>query len=201
MTSYDYETMQLIPIWDLRLVNKRTGWQKSLAEMWEQNSLDFYLFDKNNLILRKQIIEVENNYVGETPIVANSILTFWQDFITHIYRVQMRINFVKAGRHKNKIPELEISAFLDAFEPHLELTVKSVSSHCALHFLWLDAYLNAEGDSIGSREKIVWEVYSSYLDAAKNFTRAQEIPVDEYFMIYRIEEQLGAKLTVILTKD
>lgn len=213
MTSYDYEKMQLIPIWDLRLVNKQTGWQESLTEMYKQNLLDFYLFKKDSSELRKQIFEVDsselrkqiididNNYVGEGPFLSKCILVFWQKFILHIYRVQMRINFVRAGKNKNNIPELEILEFVDAFEERLTFSIESAFIHCEIHFLWLDSYLNVEGDSISSREKIVWEVYSSYLDAAKDFTRAQEIPVDKYFVIYRIEEQLRAKLTVVLTKN
>lgn len=201
MTSYDYEKMQLIPIWDLRLVNKRTGWQKSLTEMYQQNLLDFYLFKKDYLELRRQFIEPDKTSIGETPTVSKSILIYWQKFIIHIYRVQMRINFVKAGKHKNNIPESEILEFVDAFENRLMFSIKSVFTYCEIHFLWMDSFLNTEGDSIVSREKIIWEAYSTYLDVAKDVTRAQEIPVDKYFMIFRIEEQLRAKLTVVLTKD
>lgn len=201
MTSYDYEKMQLIPIWDLRLVNKRTGWQKSLTEMYQQNLLDFYLFKKDYLELRRQFIEPDKTSIGETPTVSKSILIYWQKFIIHIYRVQMRINFVKAGKHKNNIPESEILEFVDAFENRLMFSIESVFTYCEIHFLWMDSFLNTEGDSIVSREKIIWEAYSTYLDVAKDVTRAQEIPVDKYFMIFRIEEQLRAKLTVVLTKD
>lgn len=201
MTSYDYEKMQLIPIWDLRLVNKRTGWQKSLTEMYQQNLLDFYLFKKDYLELRRQFIEPDKTSIGETPTVSKSILIYWQKFIIHIYRVQMRINFVKAGKHKNNIPESEILEFVDAFENRLMFSIESVFTYCEIHFLWMDSFLNTEGDSIVSREKIIWEAYSTYLDVAKDVTRAQEIPVDKYFMIFRIEEQLRAKLTVVLTKS
>ena len=201
MTSYDYEKMQLIPIWDLRLVNKRTGWQKSLTEMYQQNLLDFYLFKKDYLELRRQFIEPDKTSIGETPTVSKSILIYWQKFIIHIYRVQMRINFVKAGKHKNNIPESEILEFVDAFENRLMFSIESVFTYCEIHFLWMDSFLNTEGDSIVSREKIIWEAYSTYLDVAKDVTRAQESPVDKYFMIFRIEEQLRAKLTVVLTKD
>ena len=201
MTSYDYEKMQLIPIWDLRLVNKRTGWQKSLTEMYQQNLLDFYLFKKDYLELRRQFIEPDKTSIGETPTVSKSILIYWQKFIIHIYRVQMRINFVKAGKHKNNIPESEILEFVDAFENRLMFSIECVFTYCEIHFLWMDSFLNTEGDSIVSREKIIWEAYSTYLDVAKDVTRAQEIPVDKYFMIFRIEEQLRAKLTVVLTKD
>ena len=80
-------------------------------------------------------------------------------------------------------------------------SIESVFTYCEIHFLWMDSFLNTEGDSIVSREKIIWEAYSTYLDVAKDVTRAQEIPVDKYFMIFRIEEQLRAKLTVVLTKS
>ena len=89
---HDYESKKLLAFDDLRMLNKRTNWSKSLEEMYEQNLLDFYLFEEKIEKINAGMFRKDKGKVAEIQEVSQSIREFWASSFGLLYRVIWRIN-------------------------------------------------------------------------------------------------------------
>ena len=201
MADFNYDNRELIPIGQLRLLNKKFGWQKSLTEVYEQNLVDFHQFEIKYIALRKKIIDKEKNFVGGIEEVSESIQIYWVIFINFIYRVTLRINLVKMSTTRRNVPKSEVKDFVEIFQPRLESAVEIMLEYCKVHFMWYDTYLNDEDTSLLQREGNIWKVYSRFIDAAVADARTREIPVDSYFKQYEIGVKVRESLRMYLREE
>ena len=190
MTDSLFEGKKLIPIGELRLLNKRFGWEKSLAEMYEQNYLDYYLFDKECEGLARVVWDEVNNKAGETAECINSIEQYWLKFIFLFYRTTTRRNLIKMSEDKRGIPKSKVQEFIEDDDSRRDLIIESLLNVSAIHFYWLNQYLQPAGRSKSEMEKVIWNTYEDFLNAAKEITKLNSIPSQSYFDAYEIETAL-----------
>jgi hypothetical protein len=190
MTDSLFEGKKLISIGELRLLNKRFGWEKSLAEMYEQNYLDYYLFDKECEGLARVFWDEVNDKAGGTAECINSIEQYWLKLILLFYRTTTRVNLIKMSEDKRGIPESKVQEFIEDFNSRRDLLLESLLSMSAIHFYWLNQYLQPAGRSKSEMEKVIWNTYEDFLNAAKEITKLNSIPSQSYFDAYEIETAL-----------
>jgi len=200
-TEAFYENKKLLPLGDLRFLNKRFSWQKSLAEMYEQNLLDLHLFQKDCKKLAKMVVDIELDKVGETGEVIDSIQTFWNKLILLLYRVNTRNNIVKISEDKRGVPSSDVQEFVETFELRLKFIIDNLYNNCSTHFYWLNEYLTSKEHSKKEMEILIWHTYSGFLDSAKEIANLNAIPAEDYFQFYEIEIKLKQMLTSILNED
>jgi len=190
MTDSLFEGKKLISIGELRLLNKRFGWEKSLAEMYEQNYLDYYLFDKECEGLARVFWDEVNDKAGGTAECINSIEQYWLKLILLFYRTTTRVNLIKMSEDKRGIPKSKVQEFIEDFNSRRDLLLESLLSMSAIHFYWLNQYLQPAGRSKSEMEKVIWNTYEDFLNAAKEITKLNSIPSQSYFDAYEIETAL-----------
>jgi len=204
MSDSYYEDKKLLPLGDLRILNSKFGWKKSMTEMYQQNLLDLHLFENAYMVLRKIIIDSEAQKVGEFKEVSESVEKYWMEFFSLLYRVHFRNNLVRIGERKRGIPNSEVKKFIEAFETRIEMEVEKLPVYCSIHFLWfysdisLSSSYFTEDNSLEKREFMIWSFYSEYIERAKQAARSLDIPVDKYFDKYEIELKLKASLLSVL---
>ena len=198
MSDSYYEDKELLPLDDLRILNSKFGWKKSMTEMYQQNLLDFYLFKDAYMVLRKIVIDSEAQKVGEFKEVSESVEKYWMEFFSLLYRVHFRNNLVRIGERKRGIPNSEVKEFIEAFETRIGMEVEKLPVYCSIHFLWFDSDIFTEDNSLEKREFMIWYVYSECIERAKQAARSLDIPVDKYFDKYEIELKLKASLLSVL---
>lgn len=198
MTDSYYEDKELLPLGDLRILNSRFGWKKSMTEMYQQNLLDFHLFEDAYMVLRKMIIDSETKKVGEFKEVSESVENYWMEFFSLLYRVNFRNNLVRIGERKRGIPNSEVKEFIEAFETRIGMEVEKFPVYCSIHFLWFDSHIFTKDNTLAKREFMIWNVYSECIERAKQAARSLDIPVDKYFDKYEIELKLKASLLSVL---
>ena len=194
-----FEGKKLIPIGELRLLNKRFGWEKSLAEMYEQNYLDYFLFDKECEVLARVFWDEENDKAGGTAECINSIEQYWLKLILLFYRTTTRNNLIKMSEDKRGIPESKVQEFIEDFNQRRDLLIESLLNMSAIHFYWLNQYLQPAGRSKSEMEKVIWNTYVDFLNVAKEITNLNSIPSQSYFDAYEIESGLRAFLPIALS--
>lgn len=190
MTDSLFEGKKLIPIGELRLINKRFGWEKSLAEMYEQNYLDYYLFDKECEIFTEVFAFDANNNPPQTAQCIEAIEQYWLKLILLFYRTTTRNNLVKMSEHKRGIPKSKVHEFIKDFDKRREYLLVNLFEMSAIHFYWLNHYLRPAGRSKSQMEVIIWSAYEDFLNAAKEITNQTSIPSQSYFDEYDIESRL-----------
>jgi hypothetical protein len=190
MTDSLFEGKKLIPIGELRLLNKRFGWEKSFNEMYEQNYLDYYLFDKECEVLARVFWDEANDKPGGTAECIESIEQYWLKLILLFYRTTTRGNLIKMSEYKRGIPESKVQEFIEDFNSRRDLVLDSLLNMSAIHFYWLNHYLRPAGRSKSEMEKVIWNTYVDFLNAAKEITKLSSIPSESYFEAYEIEARL-----------
>ena len=198
MSDSYYEDKKLLPLGDLRILNSKFGWKKSMTEMYQQNLLDFHLFKNAYMVLRKIIIDSEAQKVGEFKEVSESVEKYWMEFFSLLYRVHFRNNLVRIGERKRGIPNSEVKEFIEAFETRIGMEVEKLPVYCSIHFLWFDSDFFTKDNSLEKREFMIWSFYSECIERAKQAARSLDIPVDRYFEKYEIELKLKVSLLSVL---
>jgi len=198
MSDSYYEDKELLPLDDLRILNSKFGWKKSLVEIYQQNLLDFRLFENAYIVLRKIVIDSEAQKVGEFKEVSESVEKYWMEFFSLLYRVHFRNNLVRIGERKRSIPNSEVKEFIEAFEIRIGMEVEKLAVYCSIHFLWFATDISTEDHTLEEREAMIWSVYSGCIERAKQAARSLDISVDRYFEKYEIELKLKASLLSVL---
>jgi hypothetical protein len=195
---HDYKSKKLLAFDDLRILNKRTNWSKSLEEMYEQNLLDFYLFEEKIKKTNASMFRKDKGELAKIEEIGKSICEFWASTFGLLYRVIWRINLVKLGQENRRIPNSAVDDFEDLFKNRIESTFELIYVYCEVHFTWLDLYLCDEEDSVKNRTKLVWFAYSAYFDSLIEASTDSNIPIVQYIKNYRIEEKLKERLEFTL---
>ena len=185
MKAIKYENMKLVSIYQLKILDNKPNYDKALAELYEQNSLDFYLLLEKLPQCKAEIVDVASGYVAEIEDAIDSIIYFWKYFFEFLWRFHMRRSFLALGVERGKYSDNEINDFRTIYDARLLSCFGLVFSLAETHFV----RLNPSDMHSSKKRKFLSEIYGGLISKSIGEI-SEEIPAREYIKIYGIEKNL-----------